>query len=129
MVEVDFLSILLAVIAYMVVGSIWYSSYAFGKIRDKFSGIKKHKKQGFIFYIGSFFSALVMAYFIGFIESYLSVTSFWDGVIAGLILCIGFVIPSNFINFLWKDKSFKLFCLDSSYWLLIFIAMGGILAG
>ena len=59
----------------------------------------------------------------------MGVTSFWDGVIAGGIIWVGFVLPTQASLLIWEKRSWKLFLLDNGNWLIGLIVMGGILAG
>ena len=77
----------------------------------------------------NFLVAIILSYFISLLEIFFDVTSFWDGVIAGFIVYLGFVFPTQITKVVWVKKTFKLFLVDNVCWLLSIMVMGGILVG
>lgn len=125
----NWLSILIAAVASMLVGAIWYSPMAFGKMWMQLSGktemgMKKGgAAQG---YFWGFVAALVTAYVLsaflnpavggrGAVE-----TAFW--------IWLGFVATVKIGDVLWDGKPFKLFVLNSAYQLVSLSVMAVILA-
>ena len=128
MVEVDFLSVIICSIIFFIVSIFGYSSYGFKNLWINFS--KKAKiKNRYLFYLGSFFCGLLFSYFLAFFEGYLGITSFWDGVLCGFFVWLGFILTSKFFYYLLSDITFKLFLMDNIYWLTLSMVIGGILAG
>jgi hypothetical protein len=127
MIEVDILSVIIATVVYMIISFIWFSPFIFGKIWKKVvPDIGKGAK--LIAYFSSLLIALVVAYFLAIIEGYLGVTSFWDGVVAGFIVWLGFVATTSVSSAIWSNK-WKVFFIEQGCWLINFIIMGGIIAG
>lgn len=130
MLHVDFLTVFIAAIVYMVISLAWYSPFLFGNMWLRLSKLEsKDVRNKPLAIFCNFIIALILSYFISLIEIFLDVTSFWDGVIAGFIIYLGFVFTTQFTKVIWVKKTFKLFLLDNLCWLLSIMVMGGILAG
>lgn len=130
MIHVDFLTVLIAAVVYMIISIFWYSPYLFGNLWMKLKKLEKadiRKKP--IALALNFVFALLLSYFLSLIEIFLGATSFWDGVIAGFLLYIGFVLPTQIIGVVWVKNTFKVFLIDNVCWMLSMMVMGGILVG
>jgi len=99
-VEVNYLAVLVAAIAYIVIGFVWYSDVLFGKLYRKEMGVKEGMKPGKDFMtkmmaLGSL-SALIMAYVlshnIAFSGAYLGASGPWLGLMTGFWLWLGYQV-------------------------------------
>jgi hypothetical protein len=130
MIVFDHMSVFLSAMFFLFLGGLWYSSFLFGAIWVKLCGFKNEDlRWGWKRYLGAVIQAIVMAYFLNFVEFYFRVTSFWDGVITGGMMWLGCVAPVLLFSVIWEKRSFKLYLLNSSYYLLGYLVMGGLLAG
>ncbi|KPK31894.1 MAG: hypothetical protein AMS24_05330 [Chlamydiae bacterium SM23_39] len=130
MVHVDFLTVLVAAVVYFIMGIAWYSPYLFGAIWLRLKGIDKKKMRKNIFsYLGSFLVALILSYFLSLLEIYMGATSFWDGVVAGFVIYLGFVFTTQIPSIIWIKNNYKLFLIDNFFYFLSFMVVGGILVG
>ena len=127
-VYVDMLSVFLATIIAFVFSWLWYSSFLFGPLWLSLQK-KEKKKPKILSLILSFVYLYIISYGIAFIQQYLQVTSFWDGLIAGFIFWFVFVATTHLCVSLWEKRNIKLYLLDQAHWLIIFLLVGGILAG
>jgi hypothetical protein len=128
MVHIDFITALIASVVSMILAFVWYSPFLFGNLWIKLTQNKNAKmpmSKMFFALINTF----IQAVFLHIIVSYMGATSFWDGVIVGFIVWLGFVATTQFSGVLWGKKPFALYLLDNGFWLISFIVMGGILAG
>ena len=128
MIALDYLTILIATIISMILAFLWYSPIFFGNIWLRLAKVEKCKmhwsKVAF-----SFVNTYIQALFLAIVEGYFAATSFWDGVIVGFIVWLGFIATTQLSGILWAKKSFKLYLLDNGFWVLSYMIMGGILAG
>lgn len=130
MVHIDFLTILVAAIVYFIIGIAWYSPYLFGSMLLRLRGIdKKSIRKGFFSYLYSFFVALILSYFLSLLEIYMGATSFWDGVVAGFVLYLGFVFTTQIPSIIWIKNNYKIFFIDNFFYCVSFMVIGGILVG
>lgn len=136
-VPINYLAVLVAGIASMVLGSLWYGPL-FGKVWMRLSGFteasmaeakaKGMAKSYLLMFIGSLVMAYVLAHSLEFAASYLNVSGASSGAMAGFWSWLGFVAPVTLGSVLWDGKPWKLWILNNGYNLLSLIAMGIILA-
>ena len=126
--NINWLSVIVATVAAFIIGALWYSSVLFGKVWQKELGLSdekiKNANMPVIFgtsFVLEFIAAFVLEMFIG---SEANVTT---GIIAGALVGIAWVATAIGTNYLFARKSFRLFLIDSGYFVLLFIVMGGIL--
>lgn len=126
--NINWLSVLVAAISAFAIGSIWYSPLLLGHIWQKEIKLSddemKSANMPLIFslaFMMEFIAALVLDMFIG-IEATL-----WTGVMAGALVSVAWVATSIGTNYLFARKSFRLFLIDSGYYIVFFIVMGAIL--
>ena len=98
---INYLSVLVAGVAYMVLGAIWYSSAIFGKAWMK--GIGKTKEQvtknfSVISYIWTLIASFVLAYGVARIMLWHGTTSIGGGVLVGVLVGVCFVLTTFSIN-------------------------------
>ena len=133
-VPINYLAVLVAAIANMVVGALWYGPL-FGKawmqemkITEK--DMKKAKEKGMaslmiINFIGTLITAYVLAHFVG----YLSLSTFMDGLQLAFWVWLGFFAAATLLGgVLWEGKPWKLFGLNVAYYLVVLSVMASILA-
>lgn len=133
--NVNLWAVLVAAIASMLIGMVWYSKFGFGKIwmaLAKKSGkeIREMKKGGgaskaYVFsFIGSLVTAFILKYFVDAGGS----LTLWEGAFTGFLAWLGFAATTAISNVLFEGKPFKLYLINSGYTLASFMAMGAILA-
>ena len=134
MVPINYLAVLVAAVANMVLGSLWYGPL-FGKKWMALSGINPETmgKKGMgktyaLAFGGSFLMAWVSAHVFVFAATYLNMWGPQSGLMAGFYNWLGFVVPVTLSSVLWEGKSWKLWCLNSSYYLIALVTMGLIIA-
>ena len=131
---VNFWSVLSAAVAYILFGFLWYSDYAFGAAWRRLSGIsgkefKKMQKKGMgDTMVLAFLGALVTAYVVALMIGNLFLTDVWEIFALVEVLWLGFVVPTQLSPVLWEGKSWKLFVLNSAYYLMGLYVVGGVLA-
>lgn len=132
-VDLNYAAILVAAIAPMLLGMVWYSPALFGKTWVKLLGkneqeMKKMGKQATNGYILTFVSALIMSYVLAHFVDYTMSTTAIQGVETGFWLWLGFVATTGMINFVWQNKHRNLYVIDNGYHLVSLMVMGAILA-
>ena len=91
-VDINMWAVLVATVVNMVVGSFWYSKSLFGKEWAKVVGRKLEEMgSGGKGYAVAAVGALIQAYVLAHFVQYAGSTSFWDGMITGAWLWLGFV--------------------------------------
>ena len=130
MFDVNWLGVLAAAVAGFLIGGLWYGPL-FGKAWQRESGLSderiKNANMPLIFgttFVLNLFAAFILAHVL---DTYGEPGLNLSIMIAGGI-SLGFVVTSLGVNYLFARASLKLFLIDSSYWLLNYIAMGAILS-
>lgn len=118
--------ILLAVIANMIIGTIYYSPFVLGKPWVKLTGAgpDNMKKDQMIFLMaGGALLALLNAGIIALLMPQYEVSSYSQALLFGGILWVGFIMPTIFLNNMYQMKSMKLSLIDSGFQLVSILAM------
>ncbi len=136
-VEVNYLAVLLAAVASMVVGFVWYSPMLFGKQWSKLmgfttEGIKKAQKEMGKWYGVSFVLALVTAYVLTHVMAMAMNFFHYSPVSTGLTsafwMWLGFIMPVQATGVIFgkehgKDQ-WKIFGINTGYQLVSLLVMG-----
>ena len=137
MIPINYLAVLVAAIVNMVVGSLWFGPL-FGKPWMKLSGItqediKKAKARGMakayaLAFVGALLMAYVLAHNVELGRTYFHMSSLVTGFNAGFWAWVGFVVPVTMGAVLWEGKSWKLWVLNSFYYLIVLVLNGLLLS-
>ena len=139
-VPLNHLSIIASGIVGFGIGALWYGPL-FGKTWMKLSGITFTKAQqkeaatlSFMVrsygttLIGAMVMAYVLAHSLVFASAYLQMTGISAGIMAGAWSWVGFIVPTSLASVLWEGKSWKLWFINTGYYLVELLAMGVILS-
>jgi hypothetical protein len=138
--EINYVAILVAAIASMVVGGIWYGPL-FGKLWMKGMGwdpsdhehMAKMKKAAGPAYAQQFIGSLLTGYALAhmlwaFGIALPEITGAAAGFQAGFWSWVGFVLPVKYGDKLWGGKKFKYLSVDLAYYLVNLVIMAVIIA-
>ena len=133
---VNLVYVLIAAIATMVVGFLWYSPLLFAKPwmlamgydpNDK-AGLDAMRKGAGKLYGAAFLASLAAAFVLGKIVVITTVTTLPYGLKVGFAMWLGFVASVQLTDTLFQRKPFKLFLINTGYQLTCYLVMGAILA-
>ncbi|OGI67608.1 hypothetical protein A2732_02310 [Candidatus Nomurabacteria bacterium RIFCSPHIGHO2_01_FULL_40_10] len=131
--EINYLAVLVAAIASMVVGSVWYGPL-FGKKFAQAMGMDKlspeqqaeMKKGMTMTYLWQFVASLVMFYVLAWLMGALNQMSVVGGLTAAFWVWIGFVVPLKLSDAIWGGKM-SLFWIDIGANLVTLLVAGAII--
>ncbi|MES2994658.1 MAG: DUF1761 domain-containing protein [Patescibacteria group bacterium] len=141
-VAINYLAILGAVVAAVVLGSLWYGPL-FGKAWMREVGLTADdvtkaktdpsaKNAMLRSYALMTLSSVVMAYVLvhtlAFASAYTQTSGIAAGLMAGFWSWLGFVVPVSLGPVLWENKSWRYWFITSGYYLVNLLIMGVILA-
>lgn len=131
--QINWIPLLVASVASMAVGFIWYSNALFGKQWMRLSGItqkdmKARKSEMPKVYITMFVASLVSAYVLSQLIGLVGATNYMTGVQIGFWAWLGFVAPVALGAVLFEGKKFGWYVITVGYQLASLVVMGGILA-
>jgi hypothetical protein len=127
MAGVNLLVVLVAGIVHFAVGMIWYSPFLFAKMWMELTGVKEMKPTPIVLVLG-ILGSIVTAYVLANIVVFAGAKTVLDGVIAGVMVEIGFIATLLLGDMLFEKKPFKLFVLRNAYNLVALGITGAILA-
>ncbi|PCI29957.1 hypothetical protein COB55_01085 [Candidatus Wolfebacteria bacterium] len=133
-VEVNFIALIVAAVASMVIGMAWYSQALFGSSWAKAAGLSsealaKIKRKGMgRTLITALVASIVMGYVLVAGIALTGANSFAAGAELGFWVWLGFIATTSLGIVLWEGKPWKLWIINNSYQLISVAVMGGILA-
>lgn len=116
------IAVILAAVASMVVGMLLFSPFAFGKTWMRLTGLTEEmmrKRSPLIPLVGSFLSALVLAFVLSQVET----PTFFLTLVTTVWLWIAFSLCLRLPHTLSEGRSWKLFLLYAAYDLLTVLVM------
>jgi hypothetical protein len=125
--DVNWLAVVLAVLAGFVVGGIWYGPVMGKKWMGAVGLTEEQIKQGSMgaIYGGAFAFSLLASWTLAHtFATYAQDLSLTVKVLTAFGVALGFIVPAIGTNYLFSQKSKTLFFIDAGYWLLFYIAMG-----
>ncbi len=134
-IPISYVAIVIAGIANMVVGFLWYGPL-FGKTWANLMGwgamtpeaLAEKQKSALPGYAISFVGALIMAYVLShvyvFAAAYLHTDGIPGGIAAAFWSWLGFVAPVTVGTVLWDGKPWKLWFINAGYYLVTLLLMG-----
>ena len=132
-VNVNYLAVLVAAIASMVVGFLWYGPL-FGKMWMGLMNFDKKKmneakKKGMgKTYVLAFVTSLIMSYVLAHFVNYVQAKTIADGVVLAFWLWLGFFATTQLGMVLWEGKPVKLYLINTLHYLVTLGVMSAILA-
>lgn len=137
MVPVNYWAVLIAAVAQMALGFLWYGPL-FGKPWMAMTGLTPEKmkevqangmaKSYTLMAIGSLLMSWILAHAIVFASTYLMFYGVAAGITIGFLNWLGFVAPITVGSVLWEGKPWKLWFLNAGCYLAGLCLMGAILA-
>ena len=133
---VNLLSVLVAAIATMILGFLWYSPLLFAKpwtlamgydLNDKAKMDEMRKGAGKLYGI-TFVASLLSAFVLAKVIDVTTVNSALYGMKIGFAVWLGFVTTVQLTSTLFKKRPIKLYLIDTGYQLVCYLVMGAILA-
>lgn len=131
--SVNIYSILLATVASIAIGFIWYGPLL-GKVWAKEQGwsdddMNKQKENGMgksygIMTAGTLLTVFILAQFLKFAGA----VTLWDGATIGFWAWLGFTVPLLLNSVLWEGKSWRLYRINAGYQLVTMVVVGAIIA-
>ena len=130
--DINLLSVLIAAVAAMAVGFLWYSPFLFGKVWMDLMGyseeVAAQKKKGMpVKYFVSFLTSLLSGYVLACLIYLTAAETYVDALILGVLIWLGFIATTLLGGVLWHGKPLKLYFITAGYYLAVFLAMSAII--
>ena len=125
------LAILVSAVIQWLLGAVWYSPALFAKPWAAMVGISKDssKTSSMVFgMISSFIGSLVTSFVLAHVVLWSGTQTFAFGALIGLILWMGFIAAPRWASYIYEGRPFKLYAINTGYWLVALVITGGLLA-
>lgn len=125
------LAILVSALILWLLGAIWYSPILFAKPWAATVGIvpgKSKKSSMLTGMISSFILDLVLSLILAHVVLWSGANTFGSGSFIGAIVWMGFFAAPNLPQGIYEGRPFKLFAINTGYWLVGLLITGGLLA-
>lgn len=124
----NWLAIVAAAAAGFVVGGIWYGPIMGKKWMGAAGLTEEQIKSGNMgmIYGTAFVLSLVASTTLAHVLTYFPGMGLHTVLMISGGIAVGFIIPAIGTNYLFSQKSRTLFLIDSTYWLLFYLAMGAV---
>lgn len=130
---INWLAVVLAAVATMVVGATWYSPKVFGKVwlasmRVSQADIAAAKAKGMgKSYFMAFVFSLVQAYVLAHLLQLVAVVSVLEAWQLAFWLWLGLVVPVLVNTVLWEGRAIKIFWINIAHYLAALLVSAAIL--
>lgn len=129
--SVNFSAVVIAAIANILIGSLWYSPTLFGITWMKEIGYSENDlKKGLsikVIFLFSLLFSFITAFFMAAVLGPGSTAA--SGVLTGAVIAVIFIGTAKANNMLHEHQSLKLFFIHSGYDLAAYLVMGAIIGG
>jgi hypothetical protein len=125
---VNWLAIVIAAVANMIIGTLWYGNFAFGKSWVKLSGHNMGEGMSMgPLYAMTAAAALVQAITMSWFVAQTGANSGAAGAIIGLYVGLGFVATAMFAEVLFAGRHPRLYAITAGYSVVVAIVQGMII--
>jgi hypothetical protein len=128
--SINFLAVLVAAVAYMALGAIWYSPILFSKAWMKAIGKSKEeitKGHSAISYVWAIVTAFVASYGIARLMLWTGRDTISDGILIGLLAGVCFVMTAFWVNDVFEQRKCALPLINGLYHVVGLIVAGVII--
>ena len=132
MIEVSFLPVFFAGAVSVIIGFVWYHPSIFGSVWMRLSNlspeaVERGRKRMPLMALFGLLASMLAAYVMNYFGVAWGVFDTIGAIELGFWCWLGFVVPTMLGSVLWEQKSFKLYLINSLYWLVSFIVMAIVL--
>ena len=129
-VHINFLAVLAAAVANMIIGSIWYSPGVFGRTWMSLIGKRMEDMKGGAgrAYAAAFVVALILAYVLAHFVGYTQAYSVGQGIQLGFWVWLGFVATTSTGDYIFAGRPRQLYFINNGYQLVTLLVNGALLA-
>ncbi len=139
-IDINWLAVIVATLANMVIGALWYSPLLFAKPwiagvektigKEVFQALHQRMKSPQVAaktYGLALVTAFLMAYIMGLIVDYRPADTLGEGALVGLVVWLGFVATTSLYTVLFEGRSLRVYVITNAHILTAFVVSGAIL--
>jgi hypothetical protein len=125
------LAIVVSALIQWFLGALWYSPALFAKPWMAMVFVRKDsvKKNSMVVgMIASFVGSVVTSLMTAHVVIWSSASNYPAGMLIGFIVWLGFIAAPLAASYIYEGRPFKLFAINTGYWLVGLLVTGGLLA-
>lgn len=129
MLEINFIAVAISGVVAVILGALWYGPL-FGKPWMEMVGLTKESMKSMSMspvvamlggLVGALATAFVLSQYLALAESMTGVAGIELALTTAFWIWLGFYVPVTAGSLLWEGKTWKLFALNASYYLVVLI--------
>lgn len=126
---VNWVAVIVAAAANIVIGFIWYMPQVFGTRWSALSGraLPQVGQIPPLTYVYGVVVALVIAYVLAVVEKGLGASGITDGAVVGFLAWLGFVATTSYGSVLWEGRPVEYWMINAGNALVGLVVMGAII--
>jgi hypothetical protein len=129
---VNWLAVIIAAIANVVIGTVWYLPATFGKRWAAENGRDLTARPSPMLYVVAILGSLITAYVLALVFEIVmqarGPVSFIDGILIGIVASVGFQLTSQAVGGAFEGRSWTYWAINAGNSLVAFAVMGAIYA-
>ena len=127
--NINYLAVIVAAIAYWLIGALWYSPMLFAKPWARYVNFQEEWRKGMVLsMVLSFIGFLIISFTMAIFISYLVYIDMERSIKIALLAGIGFMAVPMYVNYLYNKKPIGLFFIDAGYHFVGFLVVALILS-
>jgi hypothetical protein len=128
--QFNHLHILTSALMQWLLGALWYSPVLFGKPWKAMVDVPPERKKTrmVLGMIASFIGSVIVSFLLMHVLWWAGVDGLKRGVFVGFILWAGFIFAPLSAQYIYEGRSFKLFAINTGYWLVALLMSSALLA-
>jgi hypothetical protein len=126
--DLNWLAVIVATLAYFVLGAIWYSNALFGSQYRAAIGQEEGTPVNVTALVVNLVGWFVAAVALALIAEAAGADDFVDGIVLGLVAWVGFIVTNRTVGNIYEGKGWDLARINGPYNALGYMVMGVILA-
>jgi len=124
---VNWIAVLAAAVANLVINTVWYLPAVFGKRWSALTGRDLAAAPNAMNYVVAVIGALITAYVLALVAKAAGSASMGDGIALGLILWLGFQATLTAVGGLFEGRSWALWAINAGAGAVVMALMGAII--
>lgn len=127
--HVNHLAVLVSALIQWILGALWYS-LLFAKPWMAMVGHKpcEKSKAAVVTMISSFIGNLILSFVLVHVVIWAGGATFDRGAFVGFVCWLAFIAAPLYAQHLYEKRPFRLFAINTGYWLVALLISGGLLA-
>ncbi len=128
--DLNWVAVIVAGLAYFVLGAVWYTNALFGRQYRTALGVDPavQAQPDPMLLVTNFVGWMVAAVAMGLIAVSVGADSVLDGIVLGLVVSVGLILTQLVVNATYEGRGTAILKVNAPYMIIGYVLMGAILA-